>query len=328
MASVIFVEVLDRRGHVRRRERLDRFPATIGRAYSNDVILDDRFVGPEHLMVTSGEEGLALEDQGSVNGTFVYGSQNRVRHLTLNPGTEVRIGHTRLRFCTPDQAVAPATRTASSGLASVFSSTWASLGVIVTAVAVLLLADARETYQKIEAAGVLSTLAALVFGLLIWAGLWSLGNRLVSHEFRFLAHWAVASLALVAFTLAGTGFEYLNFFFSKIAFLEPAQWIVYGLLSLGMIYAHLSVASTMVRRRRVIAAALTVALLLGLGTLVNFAERDSFSGSPDFASELKPVGAGWVSARPAAEFFASTVSLEAELEALVVEDKAEEKDEE
>lgn len=76
--------------------------------------------------------------------------------------------------------------------------------------------------------------------MLVWAGLWALGNRIVSHEFRFLAHWAVASLAAVVFTLASTGFEYLLFFFSKAGFLEPTHWIVYGLLSVGLIYAHLS----------------------------------------------------------------------------------------
>jgi hypothetical protein len=47
MEPLTFVEILDKRGHVMQRLRVERLPATIGRAYTNDVILDDPFVSAE-----------------------------------------------------------------------------------------------------------------------------------------------------------------------------------------------------------------------------------------------------------------------------------------
>ncbi len=44
MGKIAFVEILDRRGNVRERVRVDSFPATVGRGYGNAVIVDDRLV--------------------------------------------------------------------------------------------------------------------------------------------------------------------------------------------------------------------------------------------------------------------------------------------
>ena len=65
MEGVIFAEVLDRRGQVRQRVRVERFPLTIGRAYSNDLILDDRYGCPQHARVSI-REGDKRSYDGSV----------------------------------------------------------------------------------------------------------------------------------------------------------------------------------------------------------------------------------------------------------------------
>lgn len=46
MDELIHVEVLGRTGEVAHRVGLVRLPATIGRAYDNDVIIDDPYVSP------------------------------------------------------------------------------------------------------------------------------------------------------------------------------------------------------------------------------------------------------------------------------------------
>ncbi|MCP4203595.1 MAG: FHA domain-containing protein [bacterium] len=324
MEPVIFVEVLDRRGRVRRRERISRFPLTIGRAYSNDVIVDDRLADPEHLIVRQTEDGLRLEDRDSRNGVFADGPRRRVRSLKLEAGTEVRIGHTRLRFCTPRQPVAPAAGHDDGGVAKLFAGTWAKVAAIATALVTLFAADFFELYGQVEASHLLSSLAVALCLLLVWAGLWALGNRLVSHEFRFMAHWTVISVAAVLFTLLSTGFEYLDFFLSTGSAFEVAEWIAAALVSVGLIYAHLSVASTMAPARRATAAALTVAVVFGFVGVMEFAGGDDFSPNPQLASELKPVGARWLATRSPAEFFATVGSLKDELERLAEEEEKEE----
>ena len=46
-----FLEVLDRAGHVVQRIPVENQPVLIGRAYENDVILDDPYLSPVHLRV-------------------------------------------------------------------------------------------------------------------------------------------------------------------------------------------------------------------------------------------------------------------------------------
>jgi Nif-specific regulatory protein len=49
---------------------LDREAIRIGRAPSNELVLDEEHVSSEHLSVLSGVEGLLVEDTASTNGTF------------------------------------------------------------------------------------------------------------------------------------------------------------------------------------------------------------------------------------------------------------------
>ena len=57
---------------MRTRWRLDALPATIGRALTNDVILDDPYVDAIHVRITSGGDGIPVaEDAGSMSvGAF------------------------------------------------------------------------------------------------------------------------------------------------------------------------------------------------------------------------------------------------------------------
>ena len=57
MEKIIFVELLDRREHLQQRFRIESFPLTIGRAYTNDIILEDRHVSPEHVRIRLDEDG-------------------------------------------------------------------------------------------------------------------------------------------------------------------------------------------------------------------------------------------------------------------------------
>ena len=54
----IWIEVLSRLHHdVAARYRFSDVPITIGRAYDNDVVVDDPHVAAHHLRITRGENG-------------------------------------------------------------------------------------------------------------------------------------------------------------------------------------------------------------------------------------------------------------------------------
>jgi len=68
---MIWIDVLSRHGEVASRSRIAADEARVGRAFDNDVVLDDPHVAPHHLRVFRGEDGeLVAEDLGTVNGLY------------------------------------------------------------------------------------------------------------------------------------------------------------------------------------------------------------------------------------------------------------------
>ncbi|AKU17586.1 FHA domain-containing protein [Luteipulveratus mongoliensis] len=63
---------------------------TIGRGRANSIVLDDMLVSRQHVRITVDDEGLAIEDLGSRNGTFVNG--RRIERTHLREGDRIGIG--------------------------------------------------------------------------------------------------------------------------------------------------------------------------------------------------------------------------------------------
>jgi hypothetical protein len=75
---------------------LETTPTTIGRSPECAVFLDDVTVSRKHAVVTRDGDRWRLEDQGSLNGTFV--NRERVESAELSDGDELQIGKYRLTF--------------------------------------------------------------------------------------------------------------------------------------------------------------------------------------------------------------------------------------
>jgi hypothetical protein len=77
-----------------------RFPlgsvARLGRANGNEVQLFDAEVSRLHSVIYEYDQGYAIVDQDSINGTFVNGV--RITGPTwINPGDEIRVGRSQIR---------------------------------------------------------------------------------------------------------------------------------------------------------------------------------------------------------------------------------------
>jgi len=68
----------------------------IGRSPECEVFLDDVTVSRRHAEIVRGQEGWTIEDQGSLNGTYV--NRRRVERANLEDGDELQIGKYRLTF--------------------------------------------------------------------------------------------------------------------------------------------------------------------------------------------------------------------------------------
>jgi hypothetical protein len=69
---------------------------TIGRSPDCGIFLDDVTVSRKHAIVVQRDSGFFVEDQGSLNGTFV--NRKRVESSLLEDGDELQIGKYRLTF--------------------------------------------------------------------------------------------------------------------------------------------------------------------------------------------------------------------------------------
>jgi hypothetical protein len=71
---------------------------TIGRSPDCDVFLDDVTVSRRHAVLLRRGSIFTLQDQGSLNGTFL--NRRRIESAELADGDEVQIGKYRLTFLT------------------------------------------------------------------------------------------------------------------------------------------------------------------------------------------------------------------------------------
>lgn len=75
---------------------LDGDDVTAGRHPDADIFLDDVTVSRKHARFVRNDQGYAIVDAGSLNGTYING--DRVDSVQLRHGSEVQIGKFRLTF--------------------------------------------------------------------------------------------------------------------------------------------------------------------------------------------------------------------------------------
>jgi FHA domain/zinc-ribbon domain len=75
---------------------LERESTTVGRSPDCDIFLDDVTVSRRHALLKQADGGFLIEDQGSLNGTFL--NRRRIESGALEDGDEVQIGKYKLTF--------------------------------------------------------------------------------------------------------------------------------------------------------------------------------------------------------------------------------------
>lgn len=305
MERIVFVEVLDRRGRVRERTRVESFPATVGRAYSNDVIVADRFVSPTHVAIREADNGeLVIEDAGSVNGVHRVGRVEPVEVVPLESGLRLRLGETVVRFVTADHLVAPAERLprGDAGLLEALKSPGMALSLLVFTLIVFTADTYLAAYYDFSGAAVLGPAVAGIVALSFWAGVWAFANRLLTHRFDFLRHLAVSCLASVGSIFLWALSEYAEFFFSSASLSITFDVLTQASLMALLIYAHLSIIpASSPHRRRGWAFGVT-AVVVGLTGLLTLAGKEDYSSDVAITVPLKSLGSAWVPTVSTEEF--------------------------
>jgi hypothetical protein len=325
MGKIVFVEILDRKNNIRERVRVDSFPATIGRGYTNSVILDDRLIDSRHLELSLDEEGgILIEDPGSVNGTFLSKSRDRISKIRIAPGGEavLRAGQTLLRMRGDDYAVAPASSLPGVGLGKsgeYLENKWIAFLIFFASLGILILLAAQKITRESIWAELLGTFLGLVILFPIWAGFWSFLGRVLTHSFRFPTHLAIAGLAVVISSLISAAGEYAEFIFTAPLLSDIIETSGHAILLALLLYAHLSVVSELAWWKRLLPAALISAGLVGIVLLIGYTRSSDFSTALPYSSVMEPIGRPLVRTVPPRKFFGDLEKLQSKVNAMAAE---------
>lgn len=315
MDGLIVVEVIGRGGQVQQRVKLAALPATIGRSYAADVILDDPFADALHArLARDGTGALVVEDAGSTNGLAASEHGERLDRITLAPGAVFRVGHTMLRVATPDMPVPPALRDdrrlsrslrrlESRGLAAALT-----LGGAIAFGLSVYLASSDAQGGEDFAAGAFG-----VFGfVLAWAGAWALGTRMRAGQARFLAHYNVAWIAFLLVLAVNEVEGWYRFFAGDVPAAAAVAAVAFFASAIAPVYGNLTVASRLTRTSRLLIGGAAAAVMLGLAELGDMGS--DYGSAISVTMPLKPVPPGLLPAQEAAVFLEDIAALQQEVD--------------
>jgi hypothetical protein len=301
----LILEVRDRRG-IATWHALDALPVTLGRAASNDIIVDDPFVDATHARIALDETGaLQLEDLGSVNGIRRNGT--RLARVPAVAGAEVRIGRTTLRFRDRTETVPPAIADAPDlalprGVRWV-TTTWGNLALAGILSALAALTTWLASSDRSTGSGIFVAVLMVLVLLMAWAGIWSVAARGADRRFHLFGHVAVAASVAIVFLAYNQLNDWLLFFFPDAAF--PGV-LYFGLLLVGigvLVGGHLAVANVLSRRGRFIAAGSVSALALLVVVIMALVSDDRHDW-PQYSHVLKPIAPSFVPTSSTKDFVA------------------------
>lgn len=282
MGAVMWIEVLSRHGEVAARERIEASEARIGRAFDNDVVIDDPHVAPHHLRIFRAEDGeLVAEDLNTLNGLYPEHGATRVARLQLAPEPGMRIGRTILRVHDGAHPVAPEKPLTPPRAHAAWA---AGLGVAVIGMlfAIEWLGITTERSTNV----LLLPLLGFATFLVLWTGLWALLSRLFFGQARFALQLRIALTACLAFLVWDQLGEWLSY---ALAWPQLDDYAAYGMWAMvgAACYGHLL--SIGPRHMRI--AMGVIAALLVAGTAMQYtgrAEARRLTGEPATLGELKP----------------------------------------
>lgn len=303
MDEVSWIEVTSRSRDGMTRQRIGADALTIGRAYDNDVVLDDPHVAAHHLRLVRGADGAWIaEDLGSLNGLYVEGESVRRERVVLDALIALRVGTTRLRVRTSRQPVAP------ERLVQRKKARWpAALGCFVLVFALALLDLWLEETTAPKLIRYLTPLLALALMVAIWASAWSVLSRIFSGYARYGLHLLIVGIGLLLYTLyaelCGLGAFALSWT-ALARFTYVGAWLTLA----GVCFAHLrAVGNTHLAIK---AAAVFALAALGITMQsLKLSEWRSNTGQPIILQRLQPPSLRVVRAQGETAFLAHAKDL-------------------
>jgi hypothetical protein len=197
MSHPVFIEILNPDGSVKNRHRCNNLPIRLGRAYDNDVILDDHHTAPHHALIERNQlDELVITDQGSINGISL--NNQREAYFVVDGNNAYRLGRTRIRIRAQDYVVA-------AEQADDTNHHWegwlpALVAILIISLITLFTSWVGDLHEK-NLSDYLQEIIGMLLVALAWSGIWALLGRLFTGHPRFGRQLFITSCTLLAFEL-------------------------------------------------------------------------------------------------------------------------------
>ena len=315
-----YLEVLNRGGRVVHRLPVRHRRIHVGRAYDNDLIVDDPYVCPHHLALQWSDGRLVVTDRESINGIEMSRPAVVGEPATLSCGEQLRIGRTVLRFRSADYPVTP-TRVDGRQVAALelFARPLVQVASALLLISLLLLNEYLGTVGDFELIKTVPEVVSLLIAVMVWGMLWAFASRMMLHRWNFWSHCSVVMFGIVLAMLSEELIDYLSFAFgfdnASTGLMIFINYILVGLI----IFLNLHFASMASVRRLLIQAVCVSTVIIGLVLLFVFAEKSDFSHQPQYDVALKPPAFRLVGSQTADDFFADSAEMLDEVKEMVAE---------
>lgn len=290
-ATLAVIELLDRDGAVRQSVKVGAWPLCVGRAFDNDLVLDDPHTAPRHLRIAPDDGGqLTLTVGETLNGvqlngrTLAAGEQAPLPAGPHDRPLSLVLGRTQLRLRLASEVLAPEQ---ALGVTRVLTQGWPTLAGLALAAALVLGFNTWLEAEPELLAKSLASFAISALGVGIgWAGAWTLLSKVFAHRGHFGWHLRVMLLAALAWEALLAGSALLAFAFSWPWATDFNFVPAYAILGV-MLYFHLQAVEPLHPRRTLGFAVGSALIGLGLSLWFNVQATDR-AGSELYMNHLFP----------------------------------------
>lgn len=263
---------------------------TIGRAFSNDVILTDPYIGPSQLEIhntDNSEYDWHVRITDSTNPVFRNNKIIDSAGFDISSGDEIAIGRTNITIFSGEHEVAETRE---------FSFTnWLHnhkfKPLIASAMFLFLLGvTLLMGYLELSTELLWTDLSAIVIVVAVVAFLWASGWALVGHLFKghhhFFSHLFFTSISFILFLITADMASYVDYIFNSKLAGEIIDWSIVILLSGVLFGFNLALVSFSpgAFRNGLIASICIWGVVLSLDYLY----QENYSNQPEHSVTIKP----------------------------------------
>jgi hypothetical protein len=195
----LIVEVASKEGTRIERVTLNEKGVSIGRAWNSDLIIQDKFVDPDHLRLSlNQEQQIEVTELATTNGARLAGKHLKGGSNPYRLGDLLTIGDTRLKIFDSEIAVAAASlRSKWFLMAQRFSGLKALAVLTMLALCVQGVQAYSASTEPLKAESIAVAAFGVLMLLLIWSLVFGFVAKLIRGESNFKPLWILACFTVI-----------------------------------------------------------------------------------------------------------------------------------